>query len=823
MSATILESSQLHTPCTLEDCPFESSAELPDLDESLGQSRAVEALRFGLGMPRDGFNLFVLGGPGSGRHALVRNLVDEVRRKDAPPSDYCYVNNFAAATAPRLLRLPAGRGARLRDDMLRFVAELGPAIATAFESEEYRARVGALEQGFKDRQESVLRALGNASLARGVALVRSESGFAFLPVREGTEEPLSEEEFENLPDAKKETLQGVIEEFQEPLIKVLAQFPAWRRELQDALKDASREVLRNAVVRLLEKIKANYADLPAALAFLQAVEGDVVEIGDTLRESRKSEPEMETLLFSGTISIQRYLVNLLVDNAASASQPVVYETHPTFQNLVGRIENVPHMGTLVSNFTLIRAGALHRANGGYLILDALKLLSQPYAWEGLKRALCAGEIRIEAPAELIGVAGMVSTLQLQPEPAPLKVKVILIGEPMIYYLLAEMDAEFADLFKVAADFAEDVPRTAYSSARFACLTATLARQNGLKPLALTAVTRVVEHAARLSGDAERLTTLTRPVLDLLHEADYLAGDAAMVSREHIERALAAQIRRADRLRERYYDAIRRGTLLISTAGELIGQVNGLAAVGLGDFTFAHPVRLSAAVRIGDGEMIDIEREVEMGGPIHSKGVMILAGFFSTRFGRGIPLSFTASIVFEQTYGEVEGDSASLAELCALLSAIGALPVRQGWAITGSVNQYGAAQPIGAVNEKIEGFFDICAAGGLSGEQGVIIPAANVKELMLKREVVEAVAAGRFRVAAVAHVDEAIELLTGLPIGEADEKGVIAEGTINYLVASSLVELHASRLSMVEVQKVQKKRARAPAKKKRAPQPPAPGK
>ncbi len=820
MSAIILESSQLYTPCTLDGCPFESSAELPDLDESPGQSRAVEALRFGLNMPRDGFNLFVLGEPGSGRHALVRNLVDEVRRKDVSLSDYCYVNNFAVATAPRLLRLPAGRGARLRDDMRRFVAELGPAIATAFESEAYRARVGALEQGFKDRRETVLRALGNASLARGVALVRSESGFAFLPVREGTEEPFSEEEFEKLPDAKKETLQGVIEEFQEPLIKVLAQFPAWRRELQDALKDASREALRNAVVRLLEKVKACYADLPAALAFLQAVEGDVVEIGDTLRESRKSEPEMETLLFSGTISIQRYLVNLLVDNAASAGQPVVYETHPTFQNLVGRIENVPHMGTLVSNFTLIRAGALHRANGGYLILDALKLLSQPYAWEGLKRALCAGEIRIEAPGEMVG---MVSTLQLQPEPAPLKAKVILIGEPTIYYLLAEIDPEFADLFKVAADFAEDVPRTAQSSAHFARLIATLARRNNLKPLALTAVTRVIEHAARLSGDAERLTTLTRPVLDLLHEADYLAGDAAMVSREHIERALAAQIRRADRLRERYYDAIRRGTLLISAAGELIGQVNGLAAVGLGDFTFAHPVRLSAAVRIGDGEMIDIEREVEMGGPIHSKGVMILAGFFATRFGRSIPLSFTASLVFEQTYGEVEGDSASLAELCALLSAIGALPVRQGWAITGSVNQYGAAQPIGAVNEKIEGFFDICVAGGLSGEQGVIIPAANVKELMLKREVVEAVAAGRFRVAAVAHVDEAIELLTGLPVGEADEKGVIAAGTINYLVASSLVELHASRLSMVEVQKAQKKRARAPAKKKRVPPPPEPGK
>lgn len=817
MPANFLEPGQLHTPCNLEDCPFGSTADLPDLDALPGQERAVEALRFGLQMQRGGFNLFVLGEPGSGRHALVRHLVDEVHKQDVALLDYCYVNNFASASAPRLLTLPAGRGARLRDDMQRFVAELGPAIATAFESEDYRARVGTLEQDFKERQESALRTLGQSALARGVALVRSESGFAFLPVREGGEEPFSDDEFEKLPDERKARLQGVIDEFQDPLIRLLAQFPGWRRELQAALKTAGRDALRKAVGHLLESLRPAYADLPETLAFLQAVENDVVDVGDTLRESHKSEPEMETMLFTGSISIQRYLVNLLVDNAARAGQPVVFEAHPTYQNLIGRIENVPHMGMLVSNFTLIRSGALHRANGGYLIVDALKVLSQPYAWEGLKRVLTAGELRIEALGEMSGTIG---TLQLQPQPVPLKVKVVLIGEPMVYYLLAGMDPEFANLFKVAADMADDMPRTPQGSANLARLLATLARRNGLRPLARAAVVRVVEHAARLAGDAERLTTLTRPLLDLLSEADYLAGGATTVGPVHIEQALAAQIRRADRLRERYYDAIRRGTLLIARSGELIGQVNGLAAVALGDFTFAHPVRLSAAVRIGDGEMIDIEREVEMGGPIHSKGVMTLAGFFATRFGRGIPLSFTASIVFEQTYGEVEGDSASLAELCALLSAVGALPVRQCWAVTGSVNQYGAVQPIGAVNEKIEGFFDICAADGLSGEQGVVIPAANVRDLMLKHEVVEAVAAGRFHVAAVSNVDQAIELLTGLPIGEADEQGIVAEGTINYLVATSLVELHAARLSMVEVQK---KRVRAPAKPRKAAPAPRPGK
>jgi len=808
MPAIILESTRLHTPCTLDDLPFASTLDLPDLDESFGQVRAVEALRFALGIRRKGFNPFVLGEPGSGRHALVHRLVDEVRRQSGPPADCCYVNNFATATAPRLLQLPAGRGARLRDDMQRFVGELGPAIAAAFESAEYRARVGTLQEGFKDRQEGALRILGNASLERGVALVRSESGFAFMPAKAGSEdETLSEAEFEQLPEARQKELESVIEEFQAPLIKLLAQFPRWRRELQDALKDASRDAMRGAVGHLLEEIKPTYADLPAVLEFLAAVEHDVVETGDTLRASQKSEPEMETLLFSGSISIQRYLVNLLVDNAGGDGQPVVCESHPTFQNLVGRVENIAHMGTLVSNFTLIRAGALHRANGGYLILDAIKLLSQPYAWEGLKRALRAGEVRIESLGEIYGLA---STVQLEPEPVPLQIKVILIGEPSIYYLLAEMDPEFVELFKVAADFEDEVPRTPQSVAQFARLIATLARRDGVKPLAREAVARVVEHAARLTRDAERLSVLTRPLADLLREADYLAGDAALLGREHIEQALAAQIRRADRLREHYYDAIRRGTLLIATSGARIGVVNGLAAVSLGEFVFAHPVRITAAVRIGDGEMIDIEREVEMGGPIHSKGVLILAGFFAARFGRGLPLSFTASIVFEQTYGEVEGDSASLAELCALLSAIGAMPLRQNWAITGSVNQYGIVQPIGAVNEKIEGFFDICAAEGLTGEQGVIIPAANVKELMLKREVVEAVAAGRFQVACVAHADEAIELLTGLPSGDSDEQGVVPDGTVNYMVASRLVELFSFKQSAIEEKK---KRKRAPRRKK----------
>ncbi|UCV01725.1 Lon protease family protein [Dechloromonas denitrificans] len=819
MPARFLEPNQLYTPSSLDDLSFTSTSELSDLDETFCQARAVEALRFGLGMRHGGFNLFVLGEIGSSRHELVRRLVEEVRQKDVAQFDYCYVNNFQATDTPRLLLLPAGRGSRLRDDMQQMAANLGPAIAAAFESEEYRARTAALEESFKLRQERALSELGDELLGRGVALMRMPEGFALTPVKEGTKETLSKEEFEQLPDERKHELAHIIKECQVPLGQLLGQFPRWRREQHEAFKEIGREAIRSAAGHLFEDIRAAYLDLPDVLAFLATVEADVIETGDPLSDGRPEDPDSDTLRFTSTISVQRYQVNLLVDNAGSKGQPVVFENLPTFPNLVGRVEHEAHMGALFSNFTLIRAGALHRANGGYLVLDASKLLSQPYAWEGLKRALQTGQVAIESIGDIYGV---ISTLRLQPEPIPLKVKVVLIGEPILYYLLAELDPEFAGLFKVAADFEVHIPRSAANSSLLARHLATQARQSGLKPLTRAALERVIEHAARLTEDAERLSVLTSELLDLMQEADFHAGNAELLDRTHVEQALAARTRRADRLREHVYEAIQRDILLIATTGGLVGQINGLATVMLAGFLFAHPVRLSAAVCIGDGEMIDIEREIEMGGPIHSKGVMILAGFFSARFGRGMPLSFNASIVFEQTYGEVEGDSASLAELCALLSAISAVPIRQNWAVTGSVNQYGAVQPIGAVNEKIEGFFDICAARGLTGEQGVIIPASNVKDLMLKPAVVEAVAARRFRVAAVDHVDQAIELLTGLPAGDADAKGVIPEGSMNYLVATHLLELHSLKhLPSEEEEKSKPKRTLHP--KKAALKPPPKGK
>jgi lon-related putative ATP-dependent protease len=772
------------------DLDFASTAELPDLDAALLHPRAVEAIHLGLDIDAKGYNLFVLGDAGSGRHAMVDQLLATERQAGPAPADWCYVHNFANATRPRLLCLPCGRGARLRDDMQRFVGELAPAITAAFDSDEYRGQVESLQNTEKKREEGALRALGDEAAQRGIALIRAPMGFAFLPMKDN-ESTCSQEEFEKLPEARQEELKALIQVFHERLHKLMDEFPRWRRVVQNQIKEAGRNALRLAVTHLLEDLKAPYADLPAVTAFLDEVFQDIMESGASLKESTRSDEDTETTSFTGSISVQRYLVNLLVENPADGLRPVVHEDHPTLQNLVGRIDHMVHMGTLMSNFTLIQPGALHRANGGFLVLDALKVLSQPYAWEGLKRALRAGEVRIESLSELIGLT---STLQLGPEPLPLTLKVVLVGERLVYYLLCRFDPDFPALFKINADLESEVDRNPTNTAFYARLMAALARRKGLPALSAPAVGRLIEHAARLAGDAQQLTTQTRPLDDLMQEAGHFASaaHAPLIDRPHVEEALAAHRRRHERIRERYQKEILRGQLLVDTTGRHAGQVNGLAVASLGESSFAHPVRITATVRMGEGEVIDIEREVALGGPIHSKGVLILSAFLAARFGTTMPLSLKASLVFEQSYGGVEGDSASLAELCALLSALSGMPIRQELAVTGSVNQFGVVQPVGGINEKIEGFYDICAARGLTGDQGVLIPATNACHLMLKEEVVEAARAGRFNVWGVSHVDEAIELLTGVPAGALGAEGKAPEGSVNFLVAGQLAQFTRMR-------------------------------
>ena len=492
-------------------------------------------------------------------------------------------------------------------------------------------------------------------------------------------------------------------------------------------------------------------------------------------------------MFSESPVFRRYEVNVLVDHSQSEGAPVVYEDHPTYLNLIGRIEHLAQMGALFTDFSLIKPGALHRANGGYLIVDAREMLLQPYAWDGLKRALRSQEVRIESLGQALS---LVSTVSLEPEPIPLNVKIVLIGERRLYYLLYRLDPDFPELFKIEADFNEAVDRCDANNLQYARLIATMIRQNELRPFDRGAVARVVERSARLAGDAQKLSVHLLGISDLLREADFWAAESGndVVTTTDVQRAIDSQVHRADRVRERMHERIQRGIALIDVAGERPGQINALSVISLGNLVFGVPHRVTARARLGKGEFVDIEREVELGGPIHSKGVLILSSFLGARYAADRPLSLSASLVFEQSYGYIEGDSASMAELCALLSALAQVPIKQSWAITGSVNQYGQAQPIGGVNEKIEGFFDICAGFGLTGEQGVIIPASNVQHLMLRHDVVQAVEQGRFRVFTVQNVDEAIELLTGIPAGEPDEEGNYPEGSINQLVEARLSAL-----------------------------------
>ena len=777
----------LYRHCEGELPAFETTQDLPDLGDSFGQARAADAVRLAIDVRHPGYNVFVMGEPGSGRHSLVRRLLEGKAAEQPPPQDWCYVNNFEDGNRPRLLVLPGGRGAPLARDMQQFVAELGKTISATFESDDYRLRIESIQAEFKSREEAALQELGRECGEKGIGLLRTPQGFAFAPVK--GEEAMDPEEFAKLPEEERTRIGELIESFHERVHKLLAQFPRWRREMQARVKQANREMIGLAVGHMIEDLRERYADCPNVLDFLEQVRSDVVEIGE---ESREQKVEGEgSVLMSGVLSLQRYQVNVLVDNGTAHVAPVVFEDNPTFVNLVGRFDHIAHMGTLATNFTLIKAGALHRANGGYLMLDVAKLVAQPYAWEGLKRTLKAGSIRIESLAQ---VFGWMSTLPLDPEPVPLDVKVVLFGERIFYYLLREYDPEFDELFKIAADFENDVERDGENTALYARLVATLARAHGVRALDRAAVARVVEYGARLAGDAGRLSARLRRISDLLQEADHGAGVAGRdrIQRQDIEQALAARIRRADRLRDEIRGHVLRDTVLIATSGSQVGQVNGLAVLDLGEILIGHPVRITATARIGEGDVIDIEREAELGGAIHTKGVMILTSFLAARYSRNMPLSLAASLVFEQSYGPVEGDSASLAELCALLSALAAVPIRQSLAVTGSVNQHGAVQAIGGVNEKIEGFFDLCSARGLDGTHAVVIPRSNVRHLMLREDVVEAARKGSFRIHAVSDVDEAIELLTGVPAGVPDEKGMVGPGTINYLVAAQLAEMSELR-------------------------------
>ncbi len=779
----------LRRRCDPSELHFETTAELTDLDTLPGQARAIEAIDFGVGIQGPGYNLYVAGPTGMGKHTLVRSVLEGRASGEGAPSDWVYVHGFEEARKPVALSLPAGRGATLVDDAEALIREVRSAIPAAFETDEIRNRRRVIEREVEDRNEATFGALNQKAKERGLALLRTPAGFALAPVRDG--EVLPPNRFEALPEAERKKLQDDVSALESELQEILRQVPRWGKEAREKLLQLEGEVVSYAIDHLIDDLKQKYADLDAVHDWLGRLRDDLVEHAPELVRPKQSE---ETKLLSRLTGdadpwTTRYRVNLLVDRRGAIGAPVVEEPHPNLENLLGSVEHRQQLGALTSDFTLIKAGALHRANGGYLILDARRVLAQPAAWEALKRTLRTGFIRIESLGQALGLA---STVTLEPAPIPLDVKVILVGERLLYYRLCQYDPEMGQLFKVQADFEDDTPRSDESVPRFAALIGTMARRANLLPFDRTAVARLVEEGARLAADAHKLTTHVEAVADLLRESSWFAGRrrADRVTETDVEAARQAQERRADRIREREHQSVEEGTLHIATTGSAVGAINGLSVLSLGTFRFGRPTRITARVRLGKGELVDIEREVQLGGPLHSKGVLILGALLGARYAAERPLSLRASLVFEQSYGGIDGDSASMAELCALLSALAEIPIRQNFAITGSVDQMGTAQAIGGVNEKIEGFFDVCrrTGAGLDGTQGVLIPASNQRHLMLRSDVVRAAGEGRFRVFAYRDVDEAIEVLTGVTAGVPGAEGRYPEGSVNRRVADRLIAL-----------------------------------
>ncbi len=752
-----LSPQQLYRHCPIEAFDFKTTDELEPLAEPLGQQRVLAALDFGLNVAQEGFNIFLLGNPGVGKRDLLENLLQDQRSTQrAEVDDWCYVNNFDFPDKPIALRLPRGMGIQLRDDMAAAVEDLLAIMPATFQGDEYQARVQELGEHYQEREKEAFQDLAEKAQAEDIAMLQTPSGYTLAPMKDG--EIITPQDFEKQPEAQKRATLEAIEKLKEELKVVVRQLPGWKKESHDQFRELNAEFSGQAIDPILNLLKSKYQGQPRVLEFLDSVHKSMMEDAERFTQLN-SESAIPDNIKERIKEFPQYSVNVMIDNSGQQDAPVIYEDNPSFANLIGRSEHIAQMGTLVTDFTLIKPGALHRANGGYLVLEADKVLTNPYAWTALKRALRGREVRIQS---LDQIFSFVSTVQLEPEPIALDIKLVLTGSRYIYYLLQEYDPDFASLFKVTADMSEEVDWDTKSTEQFARLVRELQSHNKLLPISNDGVARVIEQSSRLMQDSKKLSLHREQLGNLLAESDFVARreDASVITSAHVGRAIEAARHRLDQFRDKSAEGILRDIMLVQTEGKVIGQVNGLSVFLLGDYSFGKPTRITATARLGQGKVLDIEREVDLGGKIHSKAVLIISALLAQRYARERPLPLAATLVFEQSYGGIEGDSASVAEYAALVSAIADIPLRQEIAATGSLNQQGQLQAIGGVNEKIEGFFDICSARGLSKSQGVVIPAANQIHLMLREDVRKAVENGQFHIYTAEVVEDALEILTG---------------------------------------------------------------
>ncbi|UCB46756.1 MAG: AAA family ATPase [Spirochaetota bacterium] len=780
---------QLRYICDESIFDFESTADIPELSEIIGQERAVEAIEFGMEIDSDGFNIFAIGPSGAGKTSTIQRFVQRKAKEKPVPEDWCYVYNFDEEHKPKALRLLPGKGREFRQDMENLVTEVKQDIVQAFEREEYEKEKASIMESFQKMQGDMFSQFNEKAESEGFSLQRGPTGFFVVPMHEGS--PITGKEYQKLSKSQREKLEETGNRLQQELGKLIRDVQDLERDVRQKLKELERNTVLFAAEHHIDRVKTKYKDHEGVADYLDNVREDIVINAGSIVGSEKVQ-EDQSSPFSGIFSkkqeavMERYRVNLIVDNSSTEGAPVIVETDPTFQNLIGKLERQAMFGMLVTDFNMIKPGALHRANGGYLIVEADHLMRNPFSYQALKHALKDKEIKLSDVSEMFS---MVSAAGLEPDPIPLDVKVILIGNPMMYYLLYDLDEEFKELFKIKADFNVYMERNEENTKLYAHFLASQCSCEGWRHFNKGGIGRMVEYGSELLGDQTKLSTKFADICDLVREANFWARKSGsdFIRREDVQKAIDSRNRRNNRIEEVLQEMIERGDIFIDVEGDEVGQVNGLSVMSLGDYMFGKPSRITARTYVGRGGVINIDREVKMSGPIHNKGVLILSGYLNGKYGKEKPISLSASIVFEQLYEGVEGDSASSTELYALLSSLSGYPIKQGFAVTGSVNQQGEVQPIGGATQKIEGFFDVCKAKGFTGEQGVLIPKTNVKNLMLREDIIKAVKDGRFHIYPVETIDQGVEILTGIAAGELKDDGTYPEGTLNHAVDRRLTE------------------------------------
>jgi lon-related putative ATP-dependent protease len=776
--------------CDPEVFTFTTTNDLPDFKETIGQERALHSLDFGLSLDSSGFNIFILGEHGTGKMTTVRSFLSQKAMNEPVPQDWCYVYNFQDPDAALAIALPPGEAAVFQKDMENVIKILKVEIPKVFESKEYEKQRNTIIEDAQRKQKEIFTGLEEEAQEKGFLVRKTVSGLVIVPVKK-TGEPLTEEEYELLDEKTRIKVDEIGRRLQEKLNDVIRVVRENEKLVKEMIGKLEKEATLSAVGHLVDELKGKYEAYDKITIYLNEAKEDILEHLEDFKVQEEQPQQLPFMKLQKTEpTFTRYTVNVVVNNKDCKGAPCIFESNPTYYNLFGRVEHKIQYGLALTDFSMIKAGSLHKANGGYLVVNALDLLRNIFAYDALKRAIRNREVKIEDVWEQYR---LISTTMLKPEAIPLDIKIILIGNPYLYYLLYNLDEEYRELFKVKADFDSRMIRNQDNIDKYAYFIATLCREEHLLPLDRSGAAKVIEFSSRLAEHRHKLSARFSDIADVLREASYWASKAGgvVVGGEHVQKAIDEKVFRRNRIEERLREMILEGTIIVETAGEKTGQINGLAVLDLGDYRFGKPSRITAKTYAGKAGVVNIERETKMSGKIHEKAILIISNYLGSRYAMQKPISLTASITFEQLYDMVEGDSASCAELYALLSSIARVPLKQNIAVTGSMDQNGDVQPVGGINEKIEGFFDLCRVTGLDGSHGVIVPARNVKNLMLKTDVVNAVKDGKFFIYPIRKADEGLEILTGMKVGEAADDGTYPEGTINYLVVKRLTEIASS--------------------------------